>query len=532
MLNNQGRPTQPAADAHNAGGRRRETFTGNRGLAQEEALIFEVGRPDVTGVDIDEAEDFEPRLGGLERKMALALPGLSEPETMRHYVRLSQKNYAIDAGLYPLGSCTMKHNPRLNEKMARLPGFGDIHPLQPQSTVQGALELIDMLAHWLIELTGMQAVALSPKAGAHGEACGMMAIKAAIAARGEGATRNVVLVPDSAHGTNPATAALIGYSVRAIPAREDGTVSAEAVRAALGPEVAAIMLTNPNTCGLFEKEISEIARAVHEAGAYFYCDGANFNAIMGKVRPGDLGIDAMHINLHKTFSTPHGGGGPGAGPVVLSEALAPFAPLPLTPALSPQAGRGGRVALVEHAGATDAKPFGRMTAFHGQMGMYVRALAYMLSHGADGLKQAAEDAVLNANYIRACLSDVMSPAFGDRPCMHEALFDDKWLKDTGVTTLDFAKAMIDEGYHPMTMYFPLVVHGAMLIEPTESESLASLDLFIMTLRDLAFSVKRGETERFTQAPRLAPRRRLDETQAARQPILRWTKPAPVSAAAE
>jgi glycine dehydrogenase subunit 2 len=521
MLNNQGRPTQPPAN-NNQAIRRRETFTGNRGLQQEEGLIFEFGRPDVSGVDIDEPVAFQLRLGKFERKSAINLPGLSEPEAVRHYVRLSQKNYSIDAGLYPLGSCTMKHNPRLNEKLARLPGFADVHPLQPQSTVPGAIELMAELERWLLELTGMSVVAMSPKAGAHGEACGMMAIKAAHEARGEGKSRHIVIVPDSAHGTNPATAALIGYTVRAVPARADGTVSAEAVREALGPHVAAIMLTNPNTCGLFEKEIVEIAKAVHDAGAYFYCDGANFNAIMGKVRPGDLGIDAMHINLHKTFSTPHGGGGPGAGPVVLSAALAPYAPLPVV--------RGG--ALVEQTEGSASESFGRMTAFHGQMGMYVRALSYMLSHGSDGLKQASEDAVLNANYVRARLSDVMSLPFGDKPCMHEVLFDEKWLKDTGVTTLDFAKAMIDEGYHPMTMYFPLVVHGAMLIEPTESESLASLEMFIMTLRDLAFSAKRGETERFTQAPRLAPRRRLDETAAARQPVLRWTPPAPISEAAE
>ena len=262
---------------------------------------------------------------------------------MRHYVRLSRNNYSIDAGLYPLGSCTMKHNPRLNEKMARLPGFADVHPLQPISTVQGALELIDALARQLLTMTGMSAVAMSPKAGAHGELCGMMAIKAAIAARGEEKTRHVVLVPDSAHGTNPATAALIGFSVRAVPAGADGVVSARSVRAALGPDVAAIMLTNPNTCGLFERDIVEIADAVHEAGAYFYCDGANFNAIVGKTRPGDLGVDAMHINLHKTFSTPHGGGGPGAGPVVFSERLAPFAPVPHV------VRNGEALELVEHA---------------------------------------------------------------------------------------------------------------------------------------------------------------------------------------
>jgi glycine dehydrogenase subunit 2 len=441
-------------------------------------------------------------------------------------VRLSRKNYAIDSGLYPLGSCTMKHNPRLNEKMARLAGFGDVHPLAPQSTVQGALGLMEALAGYLLELTGMASVALSPKAGAHGELCGMLAIKAAHEAKGS--KRSVVLVPDSAHGTNPATAAFVGYQVRSVPARDDGTVSAEAVRAALTPDVAAIMLTNPNTCGLFEPEVAEIARAVHEAGAYFYCDGANFNAIVGKVRPGDLGVDAMHINLHKTFSTPHGGGGPGSGPVVLSEQLAPFAPVPFVTR------DGGALKLVEHASAAGDghQPLGRLTAFHGQMGMFVRALAYMLSHGSDGMRQASEDAVLAANYVRVGLRDVMSQPFGDQPCMHEVLFDDSWLKNSGVTTLDFAKAMIDEGYHPMTMYFPLVVHGAMLIEPTESESKQSLDLFIATLRDLAKDATTGnDKSRFTQAPRLAPRRRLDETKAAREPKLRW-RAAPRPEAAE
>jgi glycine dehydrogenase subunit 2 len=407
----------------------------------------------------------------------------------------------------------------------------------------------------------------------------MMAIKAAIEARGEGATRKIVLVPESAHGTNPATAALLGFTVKAVPARDDGWVHVDDVRPLLGPQVAAIMLTNPNTCGLFEPQVTEIAAALHAAGAYFYCDGANFNAIVGKVRPGDLGVDAMHINLHKTFSTPHGGGGPGAGPVVLSERLAGYAPLPFVvpspaapkpsraegdsgrarPAPSwmdrfrrpqtpsreegaapagsaPAQGRdaSGRIlTLVEHASdAPDASPLGRITAFHGQMGMYVRALAYMLSHGSDGMRQASEDAVLNANYVRAGLADLMSLPFGNKPCMHEVLFDDAWLKDSGVTTLDFAKAMIDEGYHPMTMYFPLVVHGAMLIEPTESESKASLDLFVATLRDLAFAVQRGDAARFTGAPYYAPRRRLDETRAARQPVLKWTPPGPVSDAAE
>ena len=523
MLNDQGRPTRPAAAVADETA---PTFTGNKALQVEEALIFETGRLDVTGVDLPEAPATASRLGRHARKAPIGLPGLTEPEAVRHYVRLSQKNYAIDTGLYPLGSCTMKHNPRLNEKMARLPGFGDIHPLQPLSTVPGALELIAELGRWLLAETGMASVAMSPKAGAHGELCGMMAIKAAMLDRGE--ARTTVLVPESAHGTNPATAALLGYKVVDVPARADGTVDPAAVRERLSPDVAAIMLTNPNTCGLFERDVVGIAEAVHAAGAYFYADGANFNAIVGKVKPGDLGVDAMHIHLHKTFTTPPGGGGPGAGPVVFSDKLAAYAPVPFVRLTA-----DGAEFIETRAEAGDtAKPFGRMTAFHGQMGMFVRAMSYMLAHGADGMRQASEDAVLNANYIRATLRDLFSQPFGDRPCMHEVLFDDHFLEGTGVTTLDFAKAMIDEGYHPMTMYFPLVVHGAMLIEPTESESLASIDLFVATLRDLAMRAKAGEAEMFRAAPVHAPRRRLDETRAARQPKLKWEPPVPFVEAAE
>jgi glycine dehydrogenase subunit 2 len=501
-----------------SGGTSREhrTFTSNRGLQLEEPLLFEVGRQDVTGVDIEPVAPFAPRLGDIARKNPIGLPGLSEPECLRHYVRLSQKNYAIDAGIFPLGSCTMKHNPRLNERMARLPGFADIHPLQPQSTVRGALELMEELGRWLMTMTGMPAIALSPKAGAHGELCGMMAIRAAIEARDEGTARRVVLVPDSAHGTNPATSTLCGFETKSVPARADGTIDPVDVRRLATPDIAAIMLTNPNTCGLFERDVVEIGEIIHAAGGYFYCDGANFNAIMGKVRPGDLGIDGMHINLHKTFSTPHGGGGPGAGPVVFSERLAAFTPHPYL--RNDAAG----LRLVEDT-ESGSQSLGRITAFHGQMGMFVRAMAYMLSHGANGLRQASEDAVLNANYIRAGLDDVLSAPFGRKPCMHEALFDDVWLKPTGLTVLDFAKAIIDEGFHPMTVYFPLVVSGALLIEPTESESKASLDLFIATLRDLASAALSGERQRFTEAPALAPRKRLDETRAARQPILKWTE---------
>jgi glycine dehydrogenase subunit 2 len=416
----------------------------------------------------------------------------------------------------------MKHNPRLNEKMARLPGFADIHPLQPVQTVQGALEVMDRLAHWLKTLTGMPAVALSPGAGAHGEYCGIVAIRAALEARGE--KRKRVLVPESAHGTNPATAAACGFEVEAIPADSRGRVDLAAFKAKLVPDVAAIMLTNPNTCGLFESDIVEIARAIHDVGGFFYCDGANFNAIVGRVRPGDLGIDAMHINLHKTFSTPHGGGGPGSGPVVFSDALAPYVPLPYV--VHDKA--GFRLVETKEEGAS---PFGRLKAFHGQMGMFVRALAYMMSHGADGVRQASEDAVLNANYVLARLKDVLTPAF-DGPCMHEALFDDGFLKDTGVSTLDIAKALIDEGFHPMTMYFPLVVHGALLVEPTESETKATLDQFVASLTALALRAKSGDAAFFHAAPRLTPRRRLDETRAARQPVLRWRPPVQGREAAE
>ena len=521
-MNTQGRPTGVAAPAGASAPAGAFASTSGSSLLPNEPLLFEIGDTEHSGVDLPDASITDEFLGGFKRKAPLDLAGLTEPEALRHYVRLSRLNFSIDSGMYPLGSCTMKHNPRLNEKVARLPGFADIHPLQPVSTVQGALELMNELAHWLMTLTNTSAVALTPKAGAHGEMCGMMTIRAAQAARGQ-AHRNVVLVPDSAHGTNPATAAFLGYTVRSIPANAQGTVDAAAVKAALGPDVAAIMLTNPNTCGLFEPQIIDIARAVHEAGAFFYCDGANFNAIMGVVRPGDLGIDAMHINLHKTFSTPHGGGGPGAGPVVLSEALAPFAPVPFVK-------KGDNpLALVEHA---EGQHLGRITAFNGQMGMYVRALTYMLSHGGDGLAQAAKDAVLNANYVKARLTPTFSAPFGEGPCMHEALFDDHFLEGTGVTTLDFAKALIDEGFHPMTMYFPLVVHGAMLIEPTESEPKQTLDHFCEVMLDLAADARAGNAARFTAAPTRAARRRLDETRAARSPKLKWERPESLPQGAE
>ena len=547
------RPSTPA----NADGEV-QTVTGNRALMLEEPLLFEIGSVEQTGVDFDSpsplagegqrsaAEQGEAapplpnpsparrrganRLANLQRTSPIGLPGLSEPEAVRHYTRLSRQNYAIDLGLFPLGSCTMKHNPRLNEKVARMPGFADVHPLQPRETVQGALEVINELAFWLIDLTGMHGVVMSPKAGAHGELCGLLCIRAALEARGD--KRQVVLVPESAHGTNPATAAFAGYRVENIPANAAGRVDFEALKARLGPDVAAVMITNPNTCGLFEPDMKAISEAVHAAGGFVYCDGANFNAIVGKVRPGDLGIDAMHINLHKTFSTPHGGGGPGSGPVVLSEALSPFGPLPYTARTA-----DGVVHLIEEEQAEafsaehfggQLQSFGRMTAFHGQMGMFTRALTYILSHGADGLKQVAEDAVLNANYVLRSLADVLDAPFaGSGPCMHEAIFSDKGFAG-GLSTIDLAKALIDEGFHPMTMYFPLVVHGAMLIEPTETESKAGLDQFIMAVRSIAERARAGD-QSLKAAPLHAPRRRLDETLAARKPVLGYRNPAPEAA---
>jgi len=516
------RPSNPANEQGEA-----STVTGNRALMLEEPLLFEIGSVEQTGVDFPEFDAKTKSLGGLERSAPIDLPGLSEPEAVRHYTRLSRQNYAIDLGLFPLGSCTMKHNPRLNEKVARMPGFADVHPLQPKETIRGALEVINELAFWLLDLTGMHGVAMSPKAGAHGELCGILCIRAALEARGD--AREVILVPESAHGTNPATAAFAGYRVENIPATKEGRVDLEALKARLGPDVAAVMITNPNTCGLFEPQMKEISDAVHAVGGFVYCDGANFNAVVGKVRPGDLGVDAMHINLHKTFSTPHGGGGPGSGPVVLSEALSAFGPLPYTARTT-----DGVVHLIEEEDADSfaeehfggkLKSFGRMTAFHGQMGMFTRALTYILSHGADGLKQVAEDAVLNANYVLRSLEDVLDAPFAfSGPCMHEAIFSDKGFAD-GLSTIDLAKALIDEGFHPMTMYFPLVVHGAMLVEPTETESKAALDQFIGAMRSIAERARAGD-QSLKAAPIHAPRRRLDETLAARKPVLAYKTEAP------
>jgi glycine dehydrogenase subunit 2 len=488
----------------------------SRALNYEEPLLWHLSQADGSAVDLPPLKKSKIRTG-LPERTSTGLPKLKEPQVVRHFVRLSTKNYSIDHGFFPLGSCTMKHNPRLNEKVARLPGFAGIHPLQPVETVQGALALMYDLQHWLATLTGLPGICLTPAAGAHGELAGIMTIRRAHEAKGN-THKTVILCPDSAHGTNPATAAMCGYSIRVIPTKETGCVTLEAFKEALGDghDVAGMMVTNPNTCGLFEKEIMEISALLHKAGGYFYCDGANFNALVGSVRPADFGVDVMHINLHKTFSTPHGGGGPGSGPICVTDELAPFLPMPCVV-------KDGAGYKLEVEGDRPTS-FGRLKGFQGQFGMHVRALTYMMSHGADGLRQVSEDAVLNANYILSQLKDDYHAPFKDRPCMHECLLTDKIQKDNGgVTTIDIAKTLIEYGMHPMTVYFPLVLQGTMLIEPTETESRDNLDRFIAVMKMIAADVKAGDTDKFHQYPVSSPRRRLDEVTAARQPRLRWVK---------
>ena len=485
---------------------------GNRGLHYEENLLWEKERSDEPGVDLPKPAGTKLRTG-LSERGDIGLPQVSEPQVVRHFVRLSTLNYSIDSGFFPLGSCTMKHNPRLNEKVARYAGFAHAHPLQPAKTVQGSLRVMYELQNWLGELTGLPGVCLSPAAGAHGELAGMMTIARAHEAKGN-THKRVVLVPDSAHGTNPATAAICGFTIKVIPTKETGRLTVDAFKEALGDghDVAGMMVTNPNTCGLFETDILEISKLLHDAGGYFYCDGANFNALVGKIRPGDFGVDVMHINLHKTFSTPHGGGGPGSGPICVTEELAPFMPVPVV-------GKDGDDYKLLYE---DDRPetLGRLRGFVGQFGMHVRALSYMMSHGADGLKQVSEDAVLNANYLLSQLKDVFHVPY-EGPCMHECLLTDKKQKEKGVETIDIAKALTEYGYHPMTVYFPLVLPGTMLIEPTETESIDALDRFVTTMKTIASDVEKGDTEKYHNFPISTPRRRLDEVKAARQPVLRW-----------
>ncbi len=486
----------------------------SRALHYEEALLWELPQGDTGGVDFAKA-NIKSRTG-LETRETIGLPDLKEPQVVRHFVRLSTKNYSIDHGFFPLGSCTMKHNPRLNEKMARLPGFAAIHPLQPEDTIQGALGVMFELQNWLATLTGLPGVCLSPAAGAHGELAGLMTIKRAHEVKSN-IHKTVILVPDSAHGTNPATAAMCGYTIRVIPTKETGRVTVDAFKAALGDgnDVAGMMVTNPNTCGLFETDILEISKLLHNVGGYFYCDGANFNALVGKIRPADFGVDVMHINLHKTFSTPHGGGGPGSGPICVTEELSEFLPVPTV-------WKDGDVLKLETI-EDRSTSFGKLKGFHGQFGMFVRALSYMKSHGADGLRQVSEDAVLSANYILAQLKDDYHVPYAG-PCMHECLLTDKLQKEHGITTLDIAKTLVEYGIHPMTVYFPLVLAGTMLIEPTETEDKDSIDRFIQVMKLVAEKAKAGDHS-LHENPVTAPRRRLDEVTAARQPRLRYKKQA-------
>ena len=489
----------------------------DRGLMYEENLLWEKEVSDKPGVDLPDPVKTDNRTG-LDARETIGLPQLSEPQVVRHFVRMSTWNYSIDHGFFPLGSCTMKHNPRLNEKLARLPGFAQIHPLQPQSTVQGAMELLHELQHWLGELTGLPGVCLTPAAGAHGELAGMMTIRRAHEQKGD-TKRKIVLTPDSSHGTNPATAVMCGFEVRSIPTKETGRLSVEAFKEALyktdekGADIAGMMVTNPNTCGLFESDIIEMADLLHEAGGYFYCDGANFNALVGKVRPGDFGVDVMHINLHKTFSTPHGGGGPGSGPICCTEELAQYMPVPTVV-------KNDDGAFVFETEEDRPDTLGTLKAFQGQFGMHVRALSYMKSHGADGLKQVSEDAVLNANYILSQLKDEYHVPY-EGPCMHECLLTDKKQKEHGVTTLDIAKGLVEYGYHPMTVYFPLVLPGTMLIEPTETESKDSIDRFVSTMKKIAKDAEDGKAEEYHNFPQSTPRKRLNEVKAARNPVLKY-----------
>ncbi len=489
----------------------------NRGLHYEENLLWEKEHSEHSGVDLPELNNTPLRTGQALRD-DIGLPQLSEPQVVRHFVRMSTWNYSIDHGFFPLGSCTMKHNPRLNEKLARLNGFANIHPMQPTSTVQGALELMHNLQDWLAELTGLPGVCLSPAAGAHGELAGMMTIKRAHDVQGN-KNRKIILAPDSSHGTNPATAVMCGFEVRVIPTKDTGRLGIEAFKEALyrsdekGADIAGMMVTNPNTCGLFELDILEISGLLHDAGGYFYCDGANFNAIVGKAKPADFGVDVMHINLHKTFSTPHGGGGPGSGPICCTKELAQYMPVPTVVKTN-----DGSYDLESSEDRPDT--LGQLKAFQGQFGMHVRALSYMMSHGANGLKQVSEDAVLNANYILSQLKDDFHVPF-EGYCMHECLLTDKKQKEHGVSTLDMAKALVEYGFHPMTVYFPMVVPGTMLIEPTETESKDSIDRFIVTMKNIANDAISGKSEEFHSFPQSTPRKRIDEVKAARNPVLRW-----------
>ena len=479
---------------------------------QNEPLLFELSSPGKVGYQLPELDvppvDAAGTLGAQNIRAEIeGFPEVSEVEAIRHFTRLSTWNHAIDLGMYPLGSCTMKYNPRINELVARTEGLAWAHPYQPESLAQGALEIMARLEAALLEITGMDAITLQPAAGAHGELTGILVARALLASRGD--PRKKVLIPDSAHGTNPATAAIAGYAVENIKSNGQGMIDVAELARLVDGDVAALMITNPNTLGVFEANIRAIAEILHAKGALLYMDGANMNALVGVVRPGDNGVDVMHLNLHKTFSTPHGGGGPGSGPVAVKAELAPFLPIPRLKR------DGGKWALDYERGQS----IGRVRAFYGNFGVLVRALAYIMAHGGAGLRNATLDAVLNATYIRKGIEahyDIATEA----PSMHECVFSDARQAKRGVHTGDIGKRLIDYGFHPYTVSFPLIVHGSMMIEPTETESKRDLDLFIDALISIAREVEE-EPETVLKAPHSARISRVDEVRAARKPVLRW-----------
>jgi glycine dehydrogenase subunit 2 len=525
---------EPATDASGRGAAFHSAESGDA-LTIVEPLIFDRSRPDRRAVRFPRPSEpsraaaaAQPELpASVLRASPPRLPEVSELDLLRHFNRLSHLNHAIDLGFYPLGSCTMKYNPKVNEWAARLPGFADSHPLDPAQLSQGSLELMWLLGELLKEISGFASISLQPAAGAHGELTGMLMTRAYHRSRGEGEERTKVLIPDSAHGTNPATATMVGYTTVTIPSNARGGIDLQALRGALGPDVAALMITNPSTLGIFEDQIDGVIEAVHEAGAIAYMDGANLNAILGRFRPGEAGFDVMHFNLHKTFSTPHGGGGPGAGPVGISDRLAPFLPRPVVALAEGDADDVLRNAWV--GGSTPGARFaldwdrpqsiGKVRSFFGNFGMFVRAYTYIRSNGGSGLREISDDAVLAANYLRVRLTDAYDLPY-DRICKHEVVFSGRRQKrQHGVTTLDIAKAILDEGIHPPTIYFPLIVEEALMIEPTETESLETLDRFVDVMHDIARRAE-SDPESVKRAPVTTPVGRLDEANAARRPDLR------------
>jgi glycine dehydrogenase subunit 2 len=482
-------------------------------ITQNESLLFEKSSPGKTGYQLPAldvpAVDSRAALGAHNVRSEIEnFPEVSEVEVIRHFTRLSTWNYAIDLGLYPLGSCTMKYNPRVNELVARLEGLAWAHPYQPESLSQGAMEIMARLESALLEITGMDAITLQPAAGAHGELTGILLVRALLEKRGN--PRKKILIPDSAHGTNPATAAIAGYAVENLRSNARGTVDLAELERMVDKDVAALMVTNPNTIGVFEENITQAAEILHKKGALLYMDGANMNALVGIARPGDFGVDVMHLNLHKTFSTPHGGGGPGGGPVAVKKILEPFLPIP-------------RLKRARNKWTFDYKrprSIGRVRAFYGNFGVIVRALAYILAHGGDGLRNATVDAVMNANYLRKKLEPYYDLPY-TAPNMHEVVFSDDRQAKLGVRTGDIAKRLIDYGFHPYTVSFPLIVHGALMIEPTETESKDELDLFADAMISIAQEVE-TDPEMVRKAPHNTRTSRVDEVTAARRPVLRWT----------